>query len=192
MKRKVYQGVEFKIDRPKGTVKTWDLPDGGKKVFVYPVDYGFFPGLLGEDDEGLDAFVGDDPNGHLEVFQKLKRDDEGRDVLDETKFLVGVTDRQREQIYALYGPEVWARRVFHDVKELEKAARKFKKEKKARYKQAALAGMEQETSPRKGLGAHGAYRHEAIQRGFKDADARVAPSGTENTFGTFYAEGTAQ
>lgn len=192
MKSKVYQGVSFKIDRPKGTVKTWDLPDGGKKVFVYPVDYGFFPGLLGEDDEGLDAFVGDDPNGHIEAFQKLKRDDQGQDVLDETKFLVGVTDRQREQIYALYGPEVWARRVFHDVKQMLKAASKFKKEKKARYKSASLAGVNSETSPRRGVGALAPYRHEAIQRGFKDADGRVATTGTENTFGTFYTEGTAQ
>jgi hypothetical protein len=132
-KSKQLLGLAFKIDRPKGYVKTWDQPDGSKKTFVYPVDYGYFPGIKGEDGEGLDAFVGDDPNGHLEVFQKLKPNDDGRMVLDETKFLVGVNDRQREEIYRLYGNQVWARRVFHDVNDLRDALEKFKPSKKARY-----------------------------------------------------------
>jgi inorganic pyrophosphatase len=49
MKTKDFEGVRFYIDRPKGFVKTWDLPDGSKKTYTYPVDYGYFPKILGED-----------------------------------------------------------------------------------------------------------------------------------------------
>ena len=192
MKTKVFQGVRFSIDRPQGTVKTWDLPDGGKKVFVYPVDYGFFPGILGEDDEGLDAFVGDDPTGHLEAFQKLKPDENGRYVLDETKFLIGVTDRQREQIYSLYGPEVWARRVFHDVKDLLKAVAKFKPSKKPRYKQASLTDQNSSLEYQRGLATSRAYQQLGLQQVFQDADRKARPLNGENTFGVLYNEGTAQ
>lgn len=159
MKTKTFQGITFKIDRPKDYVKVWKNPDGTSKVFVYPVDYGFFPSLKGEDGEGLDAFVGDDPEGHFEAFQKLKKNDQGKLVLDETKFLVGVNDQQRETIYRLYGSEVWARRVFHDVKELKEVADKFKGTKKTRYSEKTASSPE--TNAR--LDSVGAYRfnHEA-------------------------------
>jgi hypothetical protein len=133
MKTKTFAHVAFKIDRPKGFAKTWNNPDGSSKTFVYPCDYGYFPRLTGEDGEGLDAFVGDDPHGHFESFQKLTRNDEGQDVLDETKFLVGVTDAERETIYTLYGPEVWHRQVYPDFEALCRNLDKFKSKKKERY-----------------------------------------------------------
>lgn len=120
-KKKVFLGVEFRIDRPKGFVKTWDLPDGGKKTYTYPVDYGYFPGLKGEDDEGLDAFVGDDPDGHFESFQKLKLNGRGPGFaheLDETKFVLGLTDAERRAVYALYEKDqVHARKVYRNMAE---------------------------------------------------------------------------
>lgn len=112
----------FVIDRPKGTVKEWPQPDGTVKRFVYPCDYGYWPKIKGEDGEGLDAFVGDVTDGHKESFQKLNPDG----TLDETKFLLGVTDKQREVIYGLYKSEVHARRVYEDWDEVETALHSFK------------------------------------------------------------------
>lgn len=138
MKTKTFGPFTFKIDRPKGFTKEWP----GGKTFTYPCDYGYFPRLMGEDEEGLDAFVGDDPNGHLESFQKLKRTDNGRLVPDETKFLLGVTDAERETIYRLYGLEVNARRVYSNVDQLGEALKRFEpKKKRAMKKLAYLYGV---------------------------------------------------
>ncbi len=131
----------FAIDRPKGTVKEWPQPTGGVKRFVYPVDYGFLRRHTGEDGEGLDFFVGDDPKGHLESFQKLKRGEDGRLRLDETKFLVGVNDRDRETIYELYNTEVWHRKVYSTWAELARDLPKFRARKKSRYGVLKTAGV---------------------------------------------------
>ena len=132
-KTKVFEGEKFKIDRPKGFVKEWD---SGKK-FTYPCDYGYFPKLKGEDGEGLDAFVGDDPDGHYESFLKLKPGDDGKMVPDETKFLLGVTDAEREKIYGLYGKEVSKKRVYKGMKDAMEAAGTFAG--KARFQKKAVA-----------------------------------------------------
>lgn len=118
----------FKIDRPKGFVKTW-----GSKSFTYPCDYGYFPGVKGEDGEALDAFVGDDLSGRMESFLKLKKDQSGNLVPDETKFLVGVSDKDAKKIYALYGDEVSQRVTYESVDALKAAVREFKPMKKGRY-----------------------------------------------------------
>lgn len=81
----------------------------------------------------MDFFVGDAADGHLESFQKL--DPEGR--LDETKFLVGVTDAERETIYRLYGREIWHRKVYDDMDALLRELPKFAPQHKDRYKEAA-------------------------------------------------------
>jgi hypothetical protein len=149
MKTKDFEGVRFYIDRPKGFVKTWDLPDGSKKTYTYPVDYGYFPKILGEDGEGLDAFVGDDPNGHYESFEKLKPSESGNGlVLDETKFLVGVTDAERDKIYGLYnGGEVSCRVTYPSLSMLLLKAESFKGKKHSKIatvqnpaKQVTLSG----------------------------------------------------
>lgn len=41
------------VDRPKGT------SDPRFPSVVYPVDYGYFPGTVGGDGEGIDAFIGE-------------------------------------------------------------------------------------------------------------------------------------
>jgi|GEM_PF-5141502 len=122
-KSKVFLGYSFKIDRPKGYVKKWP----GGKSFTYPCDYGYFPKYLGEDGEGLDAFVGDDPDGTFESFLKLKPGDDGKMVPDETKFLIGVSDADKKKIYALYGSkEMRERKTFSGMKDAMKAADEFK------------------------------------------------------------------
>jgi hypothetical protein len=143
-KTKVFQDTTFKIDRPKGFVKTWNLSDGKKKMYTYPVDYGYFPKLKGEDGEGLDAFVGDDPNGHYESFVKLFPDGK----VDETKFLVGVTDNERRNIYSLYGQREVSNRVVYDsLKDLLEYAQSFKGKK--REKTATVPNPAQEVTPDK-------------------------------------------
>lgn len=119
--RKQLGPFTFIIDRPKGRVKEWPQPDGSVKRFVYPCDYGYWPKIKGEDGEGLDAFVGDDPNGHKESFQKLNPDG----TPDETKFLLGVSDKEREIIYGLYKSEVNARRVYDDWDDVQAALDTF-------------------------------------------------------------------
>lgn len=131
MKTRVHGPFKFMIDRPKGYVKSWPRPDGSKKTFVYPCDYGYFPGVNGEDGEGLDAFVGS--GTHYECFQKLKKNDDGQDVLDETKFLIGVSDEERRKIYELYGSEVWNRRVFRGSQDVLRHLEEFHPVKKPRY-----------------------------------------------------------
>lgn len=121
----------FEIDRPKGFVKTWDQPDGSVKKFKYPCDYGYFVDHTGEDDEGLDAFVGDDPAGKIESFLKMRRDDQGNLVPDETKFMVGLSDSQREKVIGLYHPdEIVGLREYTDFYELIAALNAFRDRKK--------------------------------------------------------------
>lgn len=121
----------FEIDRPKGFVKTWDQPDGSVKKFKYPCDYGYFVDHTGEDDEGLDAFVGDDPAGKIESFLKMRRDDQGNLVPDETKFMVGLSDPQREKVIGLYHPEeIVGLREYTDFYELIAALNAFRDRKK--------------------------------------------------------------
>ena len=84
----------------------------------------------GEDEEGLDAFVGNDPQGKIESFLKMRRDD-GELVPDETKFLVGLTDSEREKVLGLYDPEeIVGLREYTDFYELLAALNAFRDRKK--------------------------------------------------------------
>ena len=121
----------FEIDRPKGFVKTWDQPDGSVKKFKYPCDYGYFVDHTGEDNEGLDAFVGDDPAGKIESFLKMRRDDQGNLVPDETKFMIGLSDSQREKVIGLYHPdEIVGLQEYTDFYKLIAALNAFRDRKK--------------------------------------------------------------
>jgi inorganic pyrophosphatase len=50
--------VTIKVDRPMGTIR----PEWG---FIYPVNYGYLPGVVAADGEGLDAYL-------LGVFEPLE------------------------------------------------------------------------------------------------------------------------
>lgn len=131
---------QFEIDRPRGFVKTWDLPDGSKKSYEYPVDYGYFVGHTGEDDEGLDAFVGSDPAAPIESFLKLMPGPDGGLVPDETKFLVGLTPEERVKVMALYRPEeVVGMRTYTDFYDLLASLNAFRTRKQAALRVAAMA-----------------------------------------------------
>lgn len=139
---KRWGGFTFKIDRPKGFVKTWDQPDGSVKEYTYPVDYGYFVGHTGEDEEGLDAFVGSDPEGPIESFLKLKPDPDGgsKMVPDETKFMVGLTPAERKAVLKLYSEgELVDQKVYKDVYDLMDTLTDFRTAKKvaSRFLRAA-------------------------------------------------------
>lgn len=134
LETKKWGPFEFKIDRPKGFKKEWPQDDGSVKRYTYPVDYGYFVGHTGEDNEGLDAFIGDDPEGKIESFLKMKPGKDGKLVPDETKFLIGLTEDERKKVMALYEPGmVTDLKDFVDVYELVAALNHFrdKKNKKA-------------------------------------------------------------
>lgn len=121
---------KFEVDRPKGFVKTWDQPDGSVKKYEYPVDYGYFINHTGEDQEGLDAFIGDDPAGKIEKFLKLK-EVKGEMVPDETKFMIGLTPEERAKVIALYKPEeIIGMREYDDFYELVADLNAYKDRKK--------------------------------------------------------------
>jgi hypothetical protein len=187
----------FKIDRPKGTVKKWPT-----KTFTYPCDYGYFPRLKGEDEEGLDAFVGDDPGGHLESFLKLRPDEHGRLVPDETKFLLGVSDRERETIYRLYGTEVSQRKVYADFDEVRAALERFQPKRRKTASVAARYGLKLAASARYGVKFATLYEivremtpesidvDQKMQDVFRTADARPETTGEESAVGMLPEGGT--
>jgi len=129
---KIWGPFRFIIDRPAGFVKEWPQPDGSVKRYKYPVSYGYFKGHTDPGDgEGLDAFVGDDPTGSIESFLKMKRDDDGELVPDETKFMVGLSDSQRDKVLGLYSPEeVTDLREYGDFYELVAVLEDFRDEDK--------------------------------------------------------------
>jgi len=133
MAEKKWGPFHFELDRPKGFKKEWPQDDGSVKKFTYPVDYGYFVGHTGEDDEGLDAFVGDDPTGKIESFLKMKPSEDGSGLVpDETKFLIGLTDAERAKVMALYNPEeIVGLREYGDVYELVAVLNAFRDKKVA-------------------------------------------------------------
>lgn len=138
---KTWGPFHFVIDRPAGTIKSWDQPDGSVKTYKYETDYGYFvdhtdPG----DGEGLDAFVGADPEGPIESFLKLMPGPDGGLVPDETKFLVGLTPEEREKVMALYRPEeVVGMRTYTDFYDLLATLNAFRDRKKAALRVASMA-----------------------------------------------------
>jgi len=133
METKRWGPFEFKLDRPKGFKKEWPQDDGSVKKYTYPVDYGYFIGHTGEDDEGLDAFIGDDPEGKIESFLKMKPGEDGEALVpDETKFLIGLTSAERKKVLGLYQPEeIVGLREFGDVYELVAVLNAFRDRKAA-------------------------------------------------------------
>ena len=181
---KTFGDLKFYIDRPKGYIKKWP-----NRTFVYPVDYGYFKQIKGEDGEGLDAFVGDDLNGHFESFLKLKEDG----TPDETKFLIGINDEDRNTIYSLYGKEAFGRKVYKSLEGVKRALEAFKPSKKARYthqlKQAAMQALSD-------MGINLKYLPEParadiltkIDRGFERIDSTTSPTTTESSAGSLFQQ----
>lgn len=83
--QRVFRGIPVVVDRPKGHVQTGTAPDGTAWRRVYHVDYGYVPGTLGGDGEGLDVFIGGD-EAATEAHWVLQRKADGS--FDEYKCLL--------------------------------------------------------------------------------------------------------
>jgi hypothetical protein len=98
MKKEGYYN-DIIIENPKGSKKNF-----GKNypipVMTYPVDYGYLPGHMAEDDAELDFFKGTDPKKGLHgSFNVWRPDVKGE---KETKFYTGTTPGERDSILAAY------------------------------------------------------------------------------------------
>ena len=123
-------GLELLVDRPKGTQKTWQLPDG-PVTRTYPVDYGYLPGHKGEDGEDLDFFVGSQADkGWHGSFHKKKHEFSpegqrtGRTLPDETKYFAGLSPEEHSEVLKMFdGPSglVSNHRFFSSVPGLQGA-----------------------------------------------------------------------
>jgi transcription initiation factor TFIIIB Brf1 subunit/transcription initiation factor TFIIB len=87
------------FDRPKGTKKTFETPDGKREV-TYPVDYGYFDDIFNpEDGEEADVFVG---NGDL-CGRFMKGDNlSGEWKPDERKWYIGLTPEEFRGVMDMY------------------------------------------------------------------------------------------
>lgn len=84
---------ELVIDRPRGS-RHPRYPD-----YVYPFDYGYLDGTMSADGEGIDVFVGEEPErgvtALLTVLDPQKRD-------AEVKLMLGCTAAQIDQALSFY------------------------------------------------------------------------------------------
>ena len=87
------EGGEFVVDRPKGSRH----PE--HRDIVYPLDYGYITGTLAPDGEGVDLWLGSEPEKGLcaivVTVDALKRD-------TEIKLLIGCTASEAACIDAFY------------------------------------------------------------------------------------------
>ena len=81
------------VDNPRGT------HDGDSSTFVYPVDYGYLEGTTSMDGEGIDVFVGSDPEQRIDAIvctiDLVK-------MGSEIKVLIGCTEEEKLAIESLY------------------------------------------------------------------------------------------
>jgi inorganic pyrophosphatase len=81
------------VDNPRGT------HDGDSSKFVYPVDYGYLEDTTSMDGEGIDVFVGSDPEQRVDAIvcavDLMKRD-------SEIKVLIDSTEEEKQAIKSLY------------------------------------------------------------------------------------------
>lgn len=111
------------IENPKGTYKDFHVSgDYPLKGVIYPVDYGYLPGYLGEDKADLDFFVGDADTG-LCGFIRVSRPDTAN---GETKFFIAVTKADIKAICEAFKPVLLEHRTFQDDDELLKAIVAFR------------------------------------------------------------------
>lgn len=85
-----FQGVEIRIDRPKGFIM-WGRDDKGETWSrKYKYDYGFIPKTLGGDGDGLDVFIGPIKDAK-EAYWAVQRKHDG--TFDEYKVFMGFPNR---------------------------------------------------------------------------------------------------
>lgn len=103
VKRVAYQGIELRIDRPKGYTQTGKDAAGKEWSRTFKVDYGYIPRTKGGDGDGLDVYLGDDEDAQLAYWVSQRRPD---GVFDEYKVMLGFTDRRSARaMWAAHTPE---------------------------------------------------------------------------------------
>lgn len=91
VKRRSYQGIELRIDRPQGFVQNGKDAAGNSWQRTFRVDYGYIPGTKGGDGDGIDVYVGHVENATLAYWVLQRRPDGG---FDEYKLMLGFLDRR--------------------------------------------------------------------------------------------------
>ncbi|MCI8269862.1 MAG: inorganic pyrophosphatase [Lachnospiraceae bacterium] len=94
--------TEIVIDRQKGTSHP-RFPD-----FVYQVDYGYLDGTSSMDQEGIDVWVGSEPDRKVDamicIVDRLKRD-------SEIKLLLGCTEEEKKLVLEMCNRTEWMKGI---------------------------------------------------------------------------------
>lgn len=114
------------IENPKGSYKSFEIEndpvwkDYPLAGVTYPVDYGYIDGYKSEDGHDLDVFVGSgDLNGYIKIWRY--------DVPIETKFAMDVTEKEWNEIIAIFSPVIKVKKLFKSSAEFEKALSLYRK-----------------------------------------------------------------
>lgn len=115
------------IENPKGTSKHFG-DDYPIQTMTYPVDYGYLPGYMGEDEAELDFFKG--TGKEHGSFQVWRPDVKGE---LETKFYYGLTPEEREKVLTAFRPVIRGDQPAYGTRNaLLKAMQNFAVQKEAR------------------------------------------------------------
>ena len=105
------EGLSIFIENPSGSYKSFEIEgdpiwkDYPLSGVTYPVDYGCINGYKSEDDQDLDVFVGSGGiNGYIKIWRC--------DVPIETKFVIGVTEKEWDEIINIFNPVIKEKYVF--------------------------------------------------------------------------------
>lgn len=110
MRKTQYQGIPITIDRPAGYVQTGKDDAGNDWTREYKVDYGYIPRTKGGDGEGLDVFMGPNPDAS-DAFWIVQRKADGS--FDEYKIVLGANDEsEAKRIYVDHVPEKYMSAIF--------------------------------------------------------------------------------
>ncbi|HEY1074291.1 MAG TPA: hypothetical protein VGE59_01145 [Patescibacteria group bacterium] len=113
------------IENKRGEYKDFGLDANDPyplKGVTYPVDYGYIPGYMGEDDAELDFFVGSDREG-LSGSITVSR---GKGNPDEHKFYIALTPEEREAILKEFAPVLLQHTPIESKEQLTEAISDFK------------------------------------------------------------------
>lgn len=98
-----FRGITIEVDRPRGFIQEGVDAAGVAWSRVYHVPYGFIPGTLGGDGEGLDVFIGGDSRAETAFWITQVRAD---GTFDEFKCMLGFADQESAKAaYTLHIPK---------------------------------------------------------------------------------------
>jgi HK97 family phage prohead protease len=93
-----HQGIAVHVDRPIGSHREGVGPDGQSYRVDQTCDYGYLPGVLGDDGEAYDAYVG--PSAHAPKVHVIRQLKAGIGRYDEEKAMLGFDSAEEaEAVY---------------------------------------------------------------------------------------------